>query len=82
MINVYSSDSCPFCISLINSLKEQGIPFYVKNIEKVEYSKELEALGTNRAVPTTVITNNNIRAIVVGADVNNISILFKHAKSL
>ncbi len=67
-VKVYSSDTCPYCVSAKDYLKENGVEFEERNIQKdPEARKELMQMG-HMGVPVLVIDGEEI----VGFDKNKI----------
>lgn len=42
---VYTSDTCPHCVSAKDYLKDKGIPFEEKNVKESQNRKELIGMG-------------------------------------
>ncbi|MDO5718303.1 MAG: glutaredoxin family protein [Tissierellia bacterium] len=59
-IIVYSSDSCPYCTSLKDYLKEKNVDFVEKNVSTdIKARTELMEMG-HMGVPVTVINGEEI----------------------
>lgn len=70
---VYTSSTCPYCVSAKDYLKEKGIEFTEKNVqEEKQARKELMEMG-HMGVPVLVIDGEE----VVGFDKSKIDSLLK-----
>jgi len=70
-VKVYTSNTCPYCVSAKNYLNEKGVPFTEKNVQTdKEARKELMAMG-HMGVPVLVIDGEE----VVGFDKERIDAL-------
>jgi glutaredoxin len=59
-VEVYVTDWCPYCQKLAAFLKQNGVPYVRKNIEKdARYEREHEALGGG-GIPLTRIGGERI----------------------
>ncbi len=57
---VYTSNTCPYCVSAKDYLNEKGIPFVEKNIQTdLEARKELMKMG-HMGVPVIIINGEEI----------------------
>lgn len=70
-VTVYTSNTCPYCISAKDYLKEKGIDYTEKNVQTdKDARKELMAMG-HMGVPVLVIDGEE----VVGFDKEKIDTL-------
>ena len=70
-VTVYTSNTCPYCVSAKDYLNEKGIEFTEKNVQTdKEARKELMAMG-HMGVPVLVINGEE----VVGFDREKIDTL-------
>lgn len=69
-VKVFTSDTCPHCVTAKNYLKQNNIEFEEKNIGSDENRKELVSMGL-RSVPVLIIDDE----VVVGFDQNKIDSL-------
>ena len=59
MLELYYSDSCPYCKKVINYFNENNINFDAKNISNKENYNKVIRLGQKAQVPFLVDTDNN-----------------------
>lgn len=72
-VKVYTSSTCPYCVSAKEYLKEKGVEYTEKNVQTdKEARKELMAMG-HMGVPVLVIDGEEI----VGFDKDKIDNLLK-----
>lgn len=70
-VKVYTSSTCPYCVSAKEYLKEKGVEYTEKNVQTdKEARKELMAMG-HMGVPVLVIDGEEI----VGFDKDKIDTL-------
>lgn len=69
-VKIFTSDTCPHCVTAKNYLKQNNIEFEEKNINSEENRKELVSMGL-RSVPVLIIDDE----VVVGFDQNKIDSL-------
>ena len=70
-VTVYTSNTCPYCISAKDYLKDKGIEYIEKNVQTdKEARKELMAMG-HMGVPVILINGEE----VVGFDKDKIDTL-------
>lgn len=69
-VKVFTSDTCPHCVTAKNYLKQNNIEFEEKNIGSDENRKELVSMGL-RSVPVLIIDDE----VVVGFDQDKIDSL-------
>ncbi len=59
-VTIYTSNTCPYCVSAKDYLNERGVPFVEKNIQTdPEARKELMRMG-HMGVPVIVIDGEEI----------------------
>lgn len=58
-VKVYTSDTCPHCVTAKEYLKENNIEFEEKNIKETENRKDLMAMGV-MSVPLIIIGDEKI----------------------
>lgn len=59
-VTIYTSNTCPYCVSAKDYLNERGVPFVEKNIQTdPEARKELMRMG-HMGVPVIIIDGEEI----------------------
>ncbi|CAM3051220.1 glutaredoxin domain-containing protein [Hathewaya histolytica] len=58
-VQVYTSDTCPHCVTAKEYLKQNNIEFEEKNIKEGQFRKELMAMGF-MSVPVILIGEEQI----------------------
>ncbi|WP_353095563.1 glutaredoxin family protein [Tissierella praeacuta] len=72
-VTVYTSNTCPYCVSAKDYLKEKGVSYTEKNVQTDKSArKELMAMG-HMGVPVLIIDGEEI----VGFDKEKIDSLLK-----
>lgn len=61
MLELYYSETCPYCRRVIEYLRENDIDFSPKDVSIPQYYDELVELGKIAQVPFLVDTDNNIK---------------------
>lgn len=70
-VTIYTSNTCPYCVSAKNYLEEKGVEYIEKNVQTdKEARKELMAMG-HMGVPVLIINGEE----VVGFDKERIDSL-------
>lgn len=59
MLELYYSDSCPYCKKVINYFKENDINFEAKNVSEGKNYDKVISLGHKSQVPFLIDTDNN-----------------------
>jgi glutaredoxin 2 len=57
MLELYYSESCPYCLKVINHFNENGIDFTPKNIKEDDNYDRLMHFGRMSQVPFLIDTN-------------------------
>ena len=58
MLELYYSDTCPYCKKVINYFDENNIEYIPKNVSDAKYYDELMTLGKISQVPFLVDNTN------------------------
>ncbi|MCK9443355.1 MAG: glutaredoxin family protein [Tissierellaceae bacterium] len=59
-VQIFTSNTCPYCVAAKNYLDEKGVPFVEKNVQTdKDARKELMAMG-HMGVPVLVIDGEEI----------------------
>ena len=58
MLELYYSDTCPYCKKVINYFDENNIEYIPKNVSDAKYYDELMTLGKISQVPFLVDNSN------------------------
>lgn len=61
MLELYYSETCPYCRRVIEYLRENDIDFSPKDVSIPQYYDELMELGKIAQVPFLVDTDNNVK---------------------
>lgn len=61
MLNLYYSETCPYCRKVIVYLRENDIDFSPKDVSIPQYYDELMELGKIAQVPFLVDTDNDTK---------------------
>ncbi|MEC1373801.1 glutaredoxin family protein [Heyndrickxia oleronia] len=61
-ITVYSSDTCPHCVSLKKWLKNNQIDYIEKNVKKAKFAEELQNKGI-KVIPYMTIEDENTKEV-------------------
>lgn len=60
MLTLYVKTGCPYCLKVLDTLEELGVPFEEKNIADDAVAAELVARGGKRQVPYLVDDENDV----------------------
>ena len=59
-VTIYTSNTCPYCVSAKNYLEEKGVEYIEKNVQTdKEARKELMAMG-HMGVPVLIINGEEV----------------------
>lgn len=75
MLKLYTRESCPFCLSLINELDKKDISYEKLDVSLEENLKQLQNLNVGEAVPTLEMQKDNFKGIIVGMDLEKIELV-------